>query len=163
MMAKLPLPLALALPLIACLSSLPTSAEHLSRDPAAQLVADARSGLAIFGYDPVAYHLEGKARSGLREHSASHGSHVWLFVSAANRAGFLADPAAYIPSFGGHDGAALAEGALAKGDPAIFVIAAGDVVMFRSTENRDRYAADIALRRRAVANWPEAVRQLAGH
>jgi hypothetical protein len=160
-MAKLSLARAIALATL--LSPQTLSAGHLSRDPAAQLVVDPRSGLAIFGYDPVAYHLDGRARPGLREHEAMSGGHVWRFVSASNRAAFLADPGAYAPSFGGHDGSIVAEGALARGDPAIFVIAAGEVVFFRSVENRDRYIADIELRRQAVANWPKALRQFAGH
>lgn len=160
-MAKLP-PM-LALPLFACLLQQPVFSEPLSQDASAQLVADPRSGLALFGYDPVAYHLDEKARPGLPEHAAMVGPHMWRFTSAANRAAFLADASAYMPRFGGHDGALLADGVLAKGDPAIFVIAAGDVVLFRSIENRDRYAADVGLRRSAIANWPTAVRQLAGH
>jgi hypothetical protein len=160
-MAKLALVKAIVLSTLLVPQTL--SSGGMARDPAARLVVDPRSGLAIFGYDPVAYHLDGRARPGLREYEAMSGGQAWRFVSPSNRAAFLADPGAYAPSFGGHDGSIVAEGALATGDPAIFVIAAGEVVFFRTIENRDRFIADIELRRRAVANWPTALRQFGGH
>jgi hypothetical protein len=65
--------------------------------------------------------------------------------------------------FGGHDGASIGDGILARGEPAHFVIAAGQLVLFRSLESRDRFATDEALRQKARENWPAVVRQQIGH
>ncbi len=132
-------------------------------DPMQHVLTDGRTGFALFGYDPVAYHVDHKARLGLVEHQLLLDGRIWLFGSAANMAAFAADPVAYVPLFGGHDGASVGEGILAKGEPAHFVIAAGQLVLFRSGENRDRFAQDQAVRQKARENWPSVVRQQIGH
>ncbi len=132
-------------------------------DPMQHVLTDGRTGFALFGYDPVSYHLDHKARMGLVEHQLALEGRIWLFSSAANMAVFSEDPTAYVPLFGGHDGASVSEGILAKGEPAHFVIAAGQLVLFRSVESRDRFAQDQTIRQKARENWPAVVRQQIGH
>ncbi len=132
-------------------------------DPVNHVVTDLRTGVALFGYDPVAYHLDGQARQGLSDFEVALNDRIWRFTSAANRAAFEADPVAYIPLFGGHDGASVSEGILIKGDPRLFVIASGQVVLFRDEANRDRFAQEQTIRQKALENWPSVVRQQAGH
>jgi YHS domain-containing protein len=139
------------------------TANLFAMDPMQHIIVDNRSGLALFGYDPVAFHVDQKARPGLPEHQYTHEGRIWRFTSAANKAAFEADPAAFAPMFGGHDGASIGDGILARGEPAHFVIAAGQLVLFRSLESRDRFATDEALRQKARENWPAVVRQQIGH
>jgi hypothetical protein len=127
------------------------------------VVADLRTGVALFGYDPVAYHLDNQARQGLPDFEIILNDRIWRFTSAANKAAFEADPAVFMPLFGGHDGASVSEGVLIKGDPQLFVIAAGQLVLFRDQANRDRFAQEQIIRQRARENWPSVVRQQAGH
>jgi hypothetical protein len=132
-------------------------------DPVNHVVADLRTGVALFGYDPVAYHLDGQARQGLPDFEVALNDRIWRFTSAANKAAFVVDPAVYVPLFGGHDGVSVGEGILTKGDPQLFVIAAGQVVLFRDEANRDRFAREQMVRQKSRENWPAVVRQQAGH
>jgi hypothetical protein len=132
-------------------------------DPGNHVITDLRTGLALFGYDPVAYHLDGRARQGLPDFEVALNDRIWRFTSAANKAAFTADPSVYVPLFGGHDGVSVGEGILIKGDPQVFVIAAGQVVLFRDEANRNRFAGEQMVRQKARESWPSVVRQQAGH
>ncbi|MFM9974053.1 MAG: YHS domain-containing (seleno)protein [Beijerinckiaceae bacterium] len=127
------------------------------------VIADPQSGLALFGFDPVTYHVENAARLGLKGHELYHKNLLWRFRSAANLEAFRADPSAYIPAFGGNDGFSVSQGMMASGDPETFVIASGTLVFFRSPDNRDRFATDSDVRRKAEISWPDVVRQHAAH
>jgi hypothetical protein len=138
-------------------------AKSFSTQDEHHVIADPRTGLAIFGYDPVAYHSDQAALVGSKEHEFTRDGLIWRFRSAANMAAFVSDPLAYVPTFGGHDGAIVSEGMLAKGDPETFVIAGGKVVFFRTQQNRDRFAAEREVRQRALQSWANVVRQHAAH
>jgi hypothetical protein len=58
-------------------------------------------GLALGGYDPVAYFDTGKPTHGMDTVSASYGGARYLFASEAHRKTFLGDPKKYLPEFGG--------------------------------------------------------------
>ncbi|MGL4242704.1 MAG: YHS domain-containing (seleno)protein, partial [Beijerinckiaceae bacterium] len=53
---------------------------------------DIVKGVAVGGYDPVAYFTNGKPLKGSSAIVAEHEGAVWRFASAENRAAFLADP-----------------------------------------------------------------------
>ena len=59
-------------------------------------------GVAIVGYDPVAYFTEARAVKGSPEFSHEFLGETWHFASAANRDAFAADPVAYAPQYGGY-------------------------------------------------------------
>ena len=59
-------------------------------------------GVAIKGYDTVAYHTESRAIKGKSSHSYQWNDAKWYFVSAANRDLFAADPERYAPQYGGY-------------------------------------------------------------
>jgi hypothetical protein len=59
-------------------------------------------GVAIKGYDPVAYFTEGRAVKGKNEYSHSWNEATWHFKSAGNRDLFADDPERYAPQFGGY-------------------------------------------------------------
>lgn len=58
-------------------------------------------GIAINGYDTVAYHTEGRAIKGKAEFSYEWNDANWHFASAENRDLFAAGPERYAPQFGG--------------------------------------------------------------
>ena len=74
-------------------------------------------GLAIGGYDPVAYHRLGEALPGDTDLSYPWRGAEWRFVSEAHRALFAADPGAYEPAFGGFCAYRLTRGEIVAGDP----------------------------------------------
>jgi YHS domain-containing protein len=59
-------------------------------------------GVAIKGYDTVAYHSEGRAVKGKSEFSHQWNDAKWYFSSAENRDLFAADPERYAPQYGGY-------------------------------------------------------------
>jgi YHS domain-containing protein len=60
-----------------------------------------RLGIAIKGYDTVAYFTEGRPVKGKEEFEYEWQGARWRFASAANRDKFKADPQAYAPKYGG--------------------------------------------------------------
>lgn len=59
-------------------------------------------GVAIKGYDTVAYHTEGRALKGKSKFSHKWNDAKWYFSSAENRDLFAADPERYAPQYGGY-------------------------------------------------------------
>ena len=58
-------------------------------------------GVAINGYDSVAYFTEGKAVKGNEKYSYSWNEAVWYFSNAEHRELFAANPKKYVPHRGG--------------------------------------------------------------
>ncbi len=58
-------------------------------------------GVAISGYDPVAYFTDSKAVKGNERYSLTWNEAVWHFSSAEHRELFAADPKKYVPHRGG--------------------------------------------------------------
>ena len=74
--------------------------------PAAPALADLpvnndEAGVAIKGYDPVAYFTQSRAVQGHRDHAYQWRESTWYFASAAHRDLFVADPERYAPQYGG--------------------------------------------------------------
>ena len=59
-------------------------------------------GIAIKGYDTVAYHTEGRAVEGKKDFSHKWNDAKWYFASAGNRDLFVAEPERYAPQYGGY-------------------------------------------------------------
>ena len=74
-------------------------------------------GVALRGYDPVAYFDSGKPTHGVAEIFTSYGGARYLFASEAHRKAFLQDPKKYIPQFGGFCALGTAEGEKVEADP----------------------------------------------
>lgn len=59
-------------------------------------------GVAIKGYDPVAYFTAGEAVKGKKKFSHTWNEAKWYFATAANRDLFASDPERYAPQYGGY-------------------------------------------------------------
>jgi hypothetical protein len=126
------------------------------------VVVNRHTGLALSGFDPVAYFVDGAARLGRAEFEMSSAGAVWRFVNEGNLAAFAAAPETYTPQFGGYDPVAIARGASTPGHPLMFLLARGQLYLFYNAEARDAFAADPDnLRRAAEENWATVQRQLA--
>lgn len=117
-----------------------------------------KSGLAIAGYDPVAYFTANKAVEGKKEFSAADAGVTYYFASTQNRDLFKADPARYQPQYGGWCAYAMGEsGEKVEIDPATFKILNGKLYLFYNkyfnntlkTWNKD----EPNLKKKADANW----------
>ena len=151
---------ALAGVLALALTALPL--ERSEADVAGELVvADQLSGVALYGFDPVSYFIDGVARVGSQSFELSFGRLTWRFRNQANRAAFRAEPDAYVPRFGGYDPVALLRGAPVAGHPAIFAMHDGRLFLFHRPENRAAFLADPAGSiEGARAAWPVVRRSL---
>ena len=65
-------------------------------------VFKSKSGVAIRGLDPVAFHTEKRAVKGKKEFSYQWRDAKWYFKSAENRDLFASDPRRFAPQFGGN-------------------------------------------------------------
>jgi YHS domain-containing protein len=90
-----------------------------------------RSGLAIQGYDPVAYFANNKAIEGEREFATVHNGATYYFATAKNRETFKANPSKYEPQYGGWCAYAMgATGEKVEVDPETFKILDGELYLF---------------------------------
>lgn len=131
-------------------------------EPEAHYWVDVHTGLAIGGYDPLSYFVDGAARPGRREHEAEWAGVTWRFASAANRAAFLDNPHVYAPRYGGYSPSGVAEGVAVRGNPLIWSIHGQRLYLFYSPQHKlvwDRDQARIATA--AEARWPAVSRTLA--
>jgi len=126
-----------------------------------RIVIDPVSGLAIGGFDPVAYFIEAGPRLGSADFETSFAGTVWRFCNEGNRAAFLADPSVYMPRFGGYDPVAVARGASAPGHGELWAIEAERLYLFHSTAAREVFAGDPASAVDAAERlWPTVLRTL---
>jgi YHS domain-containing protein len=89
------------------------------------------SGLAIQGYDPVAYFLSNKAIEGKKDFSASYNGVTYRFASKQNKDEFTRNPARYEPQFGGWCAFAMGKkGEKVEIDPETFKILDGKLYLF---------------------------------
>jgi len=114
-------------------------------------------GLAIRGYDPVAYFTEAGPVAGDPAHSLEWNGVTWRFASAANRDAFAADPAAYAPQYGGFCAwAVAAKGKLYSTQPANWSIQDGKLYLNYNDDIQRRWQADIpGFIAAADQRWPE--------
>lgn len=104
------------------------------------VVADPATGVALFGYDPVAYFTDGRPTPGSRLIEAEWAGSAWRFSNEANRAAFLSAPEVYAPRYGGYDPLSVAKGFAAAGHPLLFVIRGDRLYLFRTAADRDAFS-----------------------
>ena len=79
-------------------------------------------GLAIGGYDAVAYHTDNAALPGDDSISFEYNGATWHFTSEENRDLFVADPERYAPAYDGHCAYGAALDGKVPGDPELWAI-----------------------------------------
>jgi hypothetical protein len=120
-----------------------------------RVVVNRYSGLAIEGFDPVAYFTEKRAIRGLPDFEASEAGAVWRFHNEGNRASFVAHPEVYGPQFGGYDPVDLARGVTYAGNPHFWAIVDQRLYLFGREQSRDAFKARPArFLKDATARWP---------
>ncbi|HET7848278.1 MAG TPA: YHS domain-containing (seleno)protein [Pseudolabrys sp.] len=100
------------------------------------VVVNPHTGLAISGFDPVAYFTDAKPRSGASDFEYWRNGAVWRFRNEGNRAAFAEHPDVYTPRFGGYDPVAIARGVSVPGHPLIWLIMGQRLYLFYSDEAR---------------------------
>jgi hypothetical protein len=120
-----------------------------------RLVADRTTGLALGGFDPVAYFTDAQPLVGQPAFEAAEAGAIWRFRNEGNRAFFLAHPEVYSPQFGGYDPTDVARGVAVAGSPRFWLVTGQRLFLFGRAESRDAFAADPArFAREARQRWP---------
>ena len=117
-------------------------------------------GVAIKGYDPVAYFTDNKPVKGSKAHSFVYEGVTYEFASAAHRKLFVADPEKYAPQFGGFCAYGTAAGHKAVIDPAAFSIVEGKLYLNYDTKVRAVWRKDEpGYIHKADEAWPSVSQQ----
>ncbi len=112
-------------------------------------------GVAVGGYDPVAFFTRKRAVRGSKDFEITHQGVKWRFATAANRDAFLAEPAKYEPQFGGYCAWAVSRNYTAKGDPVAWTVHKGKLYLNYNKSVRASWlkAVDRNIKR-GEQNWP---------
>jgi len=126
-------------------------------------------GVAIKGYDPVAYFTDSRAVKGSSEFSQKFLGETWHFASDEHRDMFAASPVKYAPQYGGYCAgevlfADVTSGVTTNVDPEAFRIIDGKLYLFYDKgyaqvfeEHADEWLS------KADANWPKVEARLTSH
>ena len=99
-------------------------------------------GVALRGYDPVAYHTRGPI-VGDPSFTLEWEGATYRFASAENLAAFRSEPARYVPQFGGFCAYASSKGFTATVDPTAFRIHEGSLFLFNDAKMGDKWSAEL--------------------
>ena len=142
----------LFLGLFAAMLALPLAAQ-----PKTLLNLD-KSGLAIQGYDPVAFFTDGKPVKGKPELGFRHNGALYYFASKEHRDLFKADAPKYEPVFGGYCAYGVSRNKLVEIDVDAFQIVDGKLLLQYSKGVREDFNKDTKGNlTKANANWPALV------
>jgi hypothetical protein len=124
-------------------------------------VVDWHTGLAIDGYDPVAFFTDGKPLQGSPSLELRRGEVVWRFINVGNRAAFAATPNVYMPQYGGYDPIGVARGLAVAGNPNVWIIQGQRLFLFYDSARRQKFVGDP---NRVIASadrkWPDVQRTI---
>ena len=100
-----------------------------------ELINQSLNGVAILGYDPVAYFTDNKAVKGSNDFTYEWLGATWHFASAEHRDLFMADPVKYAPQYGGYCAQGMLDGSTAGADPNSWRIVDGKLYMYGSQDD----------------------------
>jgi hypothetical protein len=126
-----------------------------------RVVMDWNSGLAIGGYDPVAFFTDGRPLAGSADFELRHGGAIWRFRNIGNRSAFAAKPEIYMPQFGGYDPLGVLRGVAVAGNPNVWLITGERLYLFYDRSRLETFAGDAErLGAEAARKWPDVERVL---
>ena len=124
-------------------------------------MADWHTGLAIGGYDPVAFYTDGKPVARQPGHRIALCRRDLAFQQHRQSRGFAARPDIYMPQFGGYDPIGVARGVAVAGNPTLWLITSGRLFLFYDRRRLEMFTADPArFTGEAERKWPDVLRTL---
>ena len=151
---------ALTLPFLAALTPVGAAAaeDELNVSKGATLSGP---GLAVHGYDVVAFFTEAKPVFGTDAHTFAHNGGTYRFASQANLDAFKANPSKYEPAYGGFCAYGAALGKKFDGDPRFWKIVDGKLYLNLNGDIQAEWSKEIAGNiAKADTNWGR-IRRLA--
>ncbi len=135
--------------------AVPLAAPLAAQAASPELFTGLVKGVAVGGYDPVAYFTEYKPVAGKADITYSWKGATWRFASEQNRDAFKANPEKYAPQYGGYCAYAVSQGATAKGDPKVWTVVDGKLYLNLSSSVQKTWEKDIpGYIKSADKNWP---------
>lgn len=114
------------------------------------------TGLAMQGYDPVAYFTDGAPTKGSYKITSIYNDATYRFASEEHKAAFEKNPEAYVPAYGGYCAFGTAMGFKFDGDPNHWKIVDNTLYLNLSQDIQDRWEGDIPnFIQNANANWTD--------
>lgn len=101
------------------------------------------TGLAMRGFDPVSYFKSGSPKAGVVDLTAVHNGATYRFASKENKADFEANPAKYVPAYGGYCAFGTAMGVKVDGDPKLWKIVDNKLYLNLSPAVQKRWEGDV--------------------
>ena len=92
-------------------------------------VNQSSDGVAVEGYDPVAYFTDSKPVKGSSQYTYRWQGAIWHFASAQHRDAFAKSPESYAPQYGGYCAYGVSQGHTAPVDPAAWKIINGKLYL----------------------------------
>jgi hypothetical protein len=134
---------------------------HLRAATTERIVVDWHTGLAIGGYDPVAFYMDGKPVSGSPDIELHYAGAIWRFSNVGNREAFATRPDVYMPQFGGYDPIGVSRGVAVAGNPSLWLIVSGRLFLFYDRRRLEMFIADPArFIAEAERKWPDVLSTL---
>jgi YHS domain-containing protein len=116
-----------------------------------------KNGLALKGYDPVAYFNQEKAVEGKKDFEHPWMGATWRFSTAENRDVFAKNPEKYTPQFGGYCAFGVTGGYLAPTDPTAWKVVDGKLYLNYDADIQKKWAEDIPGNiKKGIEKWPAA-------
>jgi YHS domain-containing protein len=117
-----------------------------------------KNGLALQGYDPVAFFTQNKPVRGKPEFKSADQGATYYFASAENKILFDKEPAKYEPAFGGYCAYGVSRNKLVEIDPEAFQVVNDHLLLQYSKSVRNDFNKDTQGNlAKANANWPGLV------
>jgi YHS domain-containing protein len=114
-----------------------------------------KDGVAIKGYDPVAYFIQQKAVEGNDAYSFDWSGSKWKFISQNNLDSFKVAPEKYAPQYGGFCAYGTSENHLSPTDPKAFTIVNGKLYLNYNMDVKQLWIKDTTSRIKAADDyWP---------
>ena len=114
-----------------------------------------KHGVAIDGFDPVAYFEDHRAVKGDPAITMVYKGSTFLFASPAHQAAFARMPEQFAPQFGGYCAYGVAEGVKAEIDGTIWEVVEGRLYLNHDPQVQARWKTNRSvLLREAQTNWP---------
>lgn len=125
---------------------------------AKELLNTTWTGAAVKGYDPVAYFTDNKAVEGSSDFKSELNGATYYFASIEHKDLFDADPAKYLPQFGGYCAYGVSINKAVNIDPTAFQVIDGKLYLQYSKDILAKFNQDQAGNlQKAQSNWPALV------
>ena len=113
-------------------------------------------GVALHGYDPVAYFVAAAPQKGQAQYSYEYKGSKFYFASDANRRAFMEAPEKYAPQFGGYCAYGTSQGYKVSTQPDAFAVVKDKLYLNYNKKVQEIWRQDVPGNiDRAEKNWPE--------